>query len=93
MDYQLIDADNHYYEAEDCFTRYGDEEVKRFVRWVSEGKRRHLLFGDVLPDHGAEPDVQPDHQARVRSTSGSRTSPRAASGHARHERPRRATAS
>lgn len=47
MDYQLIDADNHYYEAPDCFTRHGDDDVKRFVRWVSEGKRQHLLFGDV----------------------------------------------
>ena len=47
MDYRLIDADNHYYETEDCFTRHGDDQVKRFVRWVSEGKRRHLLFGDV----------------------------------------------
>ena len=28
MDYELIDADNHYYEAEDAFTRYGDEEVQ-----------------------------------------------------------------
>ena len=29
MDYELIDADNHYYEAEDCFTRYGDEAVQQ----------------------------------------------------------------
>ena len=28
MDYNLIDADNHYYETEDAFTRHGDEEVK-----------------------------------------------------------------
>ena len=34
MDFKLFDADNHYYEAEDAFTRYGDERVKRFVRWV-----------------------------------------------------------
>ncbi|HLN15561.1 MAG TPA: amidohydrolase family protein [Acidimicrobiales bacterium] len=46
MDFQLFDADNHYYEAPDCFTRHGDETVRRYVRWVSEGKRRHLLFGD-----------------------------------------------
>ena len=35
MDFKLFDADNHYYEAEDAFTRYGDERVKRYVRWVS----------------------------------------------------------
>ncbi len=48
MDYQLIDADNHYYEAEDAFTRYGDEEVNRFVRWLAQGKRRYILFGNVM---------------------------------------------
>ncbi|HXY94113.1 MAG TPA: amidohydrolase family protein, partial [Acidimicrobiia bacterium] len=47
MDYRFFDSDNHYYEAEDCFTRHGDERVKRYVTWVSEGKKRHLLFGQV----------------------------------------------
>ncbi len=47
LDYQLVDFDNHYYEPEDAFTRHGDDEVQRFVRWVSEGKKRHLLFGNV----------------------------------------------
>jgi predicted TIM-barrel fold metal-dependent hydrolase len=47
LDYQLVDFDNHYYEPEDAFTRHGDDEVKGFVRWVSEGKKRHLLFGNV----------------------------------------------
>src|SRR5262249_55607982 len=41
MDFELFDSDNHYYEPEDCFTRYGDETVKRYVTWVSEGKKRH----------------------------------------------------
>jgi len=44
----LVDADNHYYEAEDAFFRHGDEAVKRYVRWISEGKRRYLVFGDVV---------------------------------------------
>ena len=35
-DYMYVDADNHYYEAEDAFIRHGDEDVKRYVRWVSE---------------------------------------------------------
>ena len=46
MDFKLFDADNHYYEAEDAFTRYGDERVKRYVRWVNDGKRRHIMFGN-----------------------------------------------
>ena len=48
MDYMFVDADNHYYEAEDAFFRHGDAEVKRYVRWVSEGKRRYLIFGDTV---------------------------------------------
>jgi predicted TIM-barrel fold metal-dependent hydrolase len=59
MDSQLIDADNHYYESEDAFTRYGDDEVKRFVRWMSEGKRRHLLFGTVMQTMVPNPTFNP----------------------------------
>jgi predicted TIM-barrel fold metal-dependent hydrolase len=59
MDYQLIDADNHYYEVEDCFTRHGDEEVKRFVKWVADGKRRHVLFGNVMQTIVPNPTFNP----------------------------------
>lgn len=59
MDYKLIDADNHYYESEDCFTRYGDEEVNRFVKWVAQGKRRHLLFGNVMQTMVPNPTFNP----------------------------------
>ena len=54
MDYMFVDADNHYYEAEDAFIRHGDEDVKRYVRWVSEGKRRYMVFGSstVVPAAG-----------------------------------------
>jgi predicted TIM-barrel fold metal-dependent hydrolase len=47
VDYEFFDAHNHYYEPADCFTRHGNERVKRYVSWVSEGKKRHLLFGQV----------------------------------------------
>ena len=47
-DYMYVDADNHYYEAEDAFIRHGDQDVKRYVRWVSEGKRRYLVFGSTM---------------------------------------------
>jgi len=57
MDYGLVDADNHYYESEDCFTRFGDEEIARFVTWYSQG-RRGLWHSVRPPDDGAEPDVQ-----------------------------------
>lgn len=59
MDYKLFDADNHYYEAEDAFTRYGDDEVKSFVRWMTEGKRRHIVFGKALQTMVPNPTFNP----------------------------------
>ena len=46
LDYKIIDSDNHYYEADDAFTRFGDEKVRKHVRWMVDGKRKHLFFGD-----------------------------------------------
>jgi predicted TIM-barrel fold metal-dependent hydrolase len=46
MDFRFFDADNHYYEPDDCFTRHGDESVKRYVTWVADGRKTHLLFGN-----------------------------------------------
>jgi predicted TIM-barrel fold metal-dependent hydrolase len=49
MEFAMFDADNHYYEAEDAFTRFASDRMRaeRFVRWLSEadGKRRRLFFG------------------------------------------------
>lgn len=59
MDYQFCDADNHYYEALDTFTRHGDGKVRRYVRWISEGKRKHLLFGDRLSGGIPNPTFDP----------------------------------
>jgi predicted TIM-barrel fold metal-dependent hydrolase len=59
MDFALFDADNHYYEAEDAFLRFGDESVKRFVRWVGDGKKRHLLFGDRVSTTPPNPTFNP----------------------------------
>ncbi len=59
MDYLLFDADNHYYEAEDAFSRHGDEEVKAFVRWVSEGKKRHIMFGNAVSTSLPNPTFNP----------------------------------
>ena len=55
----LFDADNHYYEAEDTFTRHGDADVKAYVRWVSEGRRRHLMFGTSISTSLPNPTFDP----------------------------------
>jgi predicted TIM-barrel fold metal-dependent hydrolase len=49
MEFGIFDSDQHYYEAEDCFTRYASQRMvtEKFVRWVTEadGKRRRLFVG------------------------------------------------
>jgi predicted TIM-barrel fold metal-dependent hydrolase len=59
LGYGLIDSDNHYYEAEDAFTRHGDESVKRYVRWIQEGKKRRLVFGESIADTPPNPTFNP----------------------------------
>ena len=59
MDFKFFDADNHYYEAEDAFTRYPSDRMasERYVRWLTEadGKRRRLFFGTREADTVTNP--------------------------------------
>ncbi|HVA10514.1 MAG TPA: amidohydrolase family protein [Acidimicrobiales bacterium] len=59
MGYGLVDADNHYYESEDCFTRHGDEEIQRFVKWYSQGKKRFVAFGQTFQTMVPKPTFNP----------------------------------
>jgi predicted TIM-barrel fold metal-dependent hydrolase len=59
LNYQVVDFDNHYYEPADAFTRHGDEDVRRYVRWVSEGKKRHIVFGHAMPTAIPNPTFNP----------------------------------
>jgi len=49
LGHPVIDADNHYYEAEDAFTRHLDPALgPRCVQWATiDGKRYHVLGGRV----------------------------------------------
>ena len=63
LDFLLIDADNHYYEAEDAFLRYGDDSVREIHslgagrQEASAGVRRSSVV------RASEPDLQPRRQA------------------------------
>ena len=48
LEYGLFDADNHYYEPRDCFTRYLEPEFRdRAVMSVVEADgREHVMIGD-----------------------------------------------
>jgi predicted TIM-barrel fold metal-dependent hydrolase len=57
----LFDADTHYYEALDAFTRYADPTLShKTVRWITtdDGKRR-LLVGEHLFRFIANPTFDP----------------------------------
>ena len=82
----MFDADNHYYEATDTFTRHGDADVKAHVRWVSNGRRRHIMFGPYMAtslpnptfDPIARPGVFNDRLLELESGTGSRALSRTA---------------
>jgi predicted TIM-barrel fold metal-dependent hydrolase len=64
LDFQPIDADNHYYEPLDAFTRHLDPKfARRGVQPVSAGKRTQLLIGDrvnrFIPNPTFDPIIVP----------------------------------
>lgn len=67
MSFEIFDADQHYYEAEDCFTRFASQRMKteKYVRWVTEadGKRKRLFVGgrdaNVIGNPTFDPCAQP----------------------------------
>jgi predicted TIM-barrel fold metal-dependent hydrolase len=44
VDYALCDADQHYYEAQDCLTRHLDPKFRRVVKWIEVDGRTSLLI-------------------------------------------------
>jgi predicted TIM-barrel fold metal-dependent hydrolase len=60
MDARPIDADNHYYETLDAFTRHLDAKFKdRGVRPVQDGKRVYLLMGGKVNTFVPNPTFDP----------------------------------
>ena len=49
VDYALYDADQHYYEPQDCLTRHLDKRFRSVVRWVQyDGRTTVLIHGKQL---------------------------------------------
>ncbi len=64
LDYLAFDADNHYYEAVDAFTRHLDPKMaKRTMQWAEiDGKQRLLVAGRVnrfIPNPTFDPVARP----------------------------------
>ena len=56
----IFDFDNHYYEAEDAFTRHADRSLRnRGVRWADIDGRRRLLVGGTVNSYVANPIFDP----------------------------------
>ena len=62
--YLAFDADNHYYEATDAFTRYIDPQMaKRCMQWAGiGGKQRLIVAGRInrfIPNPTFDPVAKP----------------------------------
>ena len=56
----IFDFDNHYYEAEDAFTRHQDRAMRnRGVRWADIDGRRRVLIGGTINNYIANPTFDP----------------------------------
>jgi hypothetical protein len=67
----MFDADNHYYEATDAFTRYVAKDMrKRCMQWAEVGGKTRLLVGGevntFIPNPTFDPIAKP---ARCRRSS------------------------
>lgn len=59
MSYGYVDADNHFYEVPDAFTRHANDRVKQFVQWWEQGKKRRILFGGEVIGGTPNPTFNP----------------------------------
>lgn len=64
VDYVTFDADNHYYEATDAFTRHIDKKMaKRAMQWAEiEGRKRFMVGGRLnrfIPNPLFDPVAKP----------------------------------
>ncbi len=63
IDFNVFDADNHYYEATDAFTRHLPPAYKRTVEWAEiRGKQRMVVAGRVfkfIPNPTFDPVARP----------------------------------
>ncbi len=64
LPFQIFDGDNHYYEAEDAFTRHIDPKMRnRCMQWAELNGRRRLLVGGkvnrFIPNPTFDPVARP----------------------------------
>jgi predicted TIM-barrel fold metal-dependent hydrolase len=74
---RFVDADNHYYEAEDAFTRHlpADAAATRPFRWITDerGHRRLLVAGQLyrrIVNPTFDPVARPGHLLELYASNG-----------------------
>lgn len=78
LDFEAFDADNHYYEATDAFTRHIEPSMaKRCMQWATVGGKQRLLVGGkvnkFIPNPTFDPIARPgslEDYFRGRNTDG-----------------------
>ena len=60
LDFQPFDADNHYYESLDAFTRHVPKQMQaRCVQWAEIGGHKHHIVGGKLAHAVKNPTWNP----------------------------------
>jgi hypothetical protein len=60
LGYGMFDADNHFYEGHDAFTRHLDPAFAKDVFWVSDDRgHRHLILNGAFWDYIPNPTFDP----------------------------------
>jgi hypothetical protein len=60
LPYEIFDGDNHYYEAEDAFTRHMDRKLRRrCMDWAVVNGRKELLVGGAVNRFIPNPTFDP----------------------------------
>ncbi len=60
LPFRLFDADNHYYEAQDAFTRHIEPDfAKRCMQWAEIGGKQRLLVGGKINRFIPNPTFDP----------------------------------
>ena len=63
LDLELVDADQHYYEPADAFSRHLAAEHRHAIRWADVEGRKKLIVGDrlykMIPNPTFDPIAKP----------------------------------
>ena len=74
IDFEAFDADNHYYEATDAFTRHLPPERPRFVQWAEINGKQRMVVDNKVNRFIPNPTFDPVARAGRASTSTSAAS-------------------